>query len=69
VDSTDADKDTPPRGATATGDKSAARSSRKLNTETKKTVTDVGVCPVIRAHDLAGNVIETHEHKSEFKEP
>jgi hypothetical protein len=24
--------------------------------------------PVIRVHDEAGNVIETHEHKGEFKE-
>jgi hypothetical protein len=24
---------------------------------------------VIRAYDDAGNVIETHEHKGEFKEP
>jgi len=24
---------------------------------------------VIRFHDLAGNVIETHEHKCDFKEP
>jgi len=24
---------------------------------------------VIRVHDLAGNVIETHEHKGDFKEP
>jgi hypothetical protein len=23
---------------------------------------------VIRAYDLAGNVIETHQHKAEFKE-
>ena len=35
VDSTDADEHTPSRGATATGDKSAARISRNLNTETK----------------------------------
>jgi hypothetical protein len=25
--------------------------------------------PVIRVYDEAGNVIETHEHKGEFKEP
>jgi hypothetical protein len=24
---------------------------------------------VIRAYDAAGNVIETHEHKGDFKEP
>ena len=24
---------------------------------------------VIRVYDAAGNVIETHEHKGEFKEP
>jgi hypothetical protein len=24
---------------------------------------------VIRGYDAAGNVIETHEHKGEFKEP
>jgi hypothetical protein len=24
---------------------------------------------VIRVYDKAGNVIETHEHKGEFKEP
>ena len=24
---------------------------------------------VIRVYDLAGNVIETHEHKGDFKEP
>jgi hypothetical protein len=24
---------------------------------------------VIRVYDRAGNVIETHEHKSDFKEP
>jgi hypothetical protein len=24
---------------------------------------------VIRVYDAAGNVIETHEHKSDFKEP
>jgi hypothetical protein len=24
---------------------------------------------VIRVHDQAGNVIEAHEHKGEFKEP
>jgi hypothetical protein len=25
--------------------------------------------PLIRVYDEAGNVIETHEHKGEFKEP
>ena len=25
-------------------------------------------CAVIRVYDLAGNVIETHEHKGDFKE-
>jgi len=25
--------------------------------------------PVIRVYDAAGNVIETHEHKGDFKEP
>jgi hypothetical protein len=27
------------------------------------------VDPVIRLYDEAGNVIETHEHKGDFKEP
>jgi len=26
-------------------------------------------CAVIRVYDAAGNVIETHEHKGDFKEP
>jgi hypothetical protein len=25
--------------------------------------------PVIRVYDAAGNVIETHEHKGDFKKP
>jgi hypothetical protein len=29
----------------------------------------VGLFSVIRVYDDAGNVIETHEHKGEFKEP
>jgi len=35
VDSADAGEHTPPRGTTATGTKSAARTSRKVKTETK----------------------------------
>ena len=65
MDSTGANEHTPSRGVTATGDESTAKFSRNLNTET---VTDVGVCPFIHLHDTAGDVIEAHEHRGDFKE-
>jgi len=68
VDSADVDEHALPRGGTATGDKSPAKISRNLKTKTRKAITDVSVCRVIRVHDAASNVIETYEYKADFKD-
>ena len=57
---------------TETGTRTAASSSRNAvsisSARTTKRLRSRSHDAVIRAYDAAGKVIETHEHKGEFKE-